>query len=165
MENKELKELESVMVSIGRWTNIIVWFYTIGQFIVEIGGAIIGTAWASMLVIYIFTGNTLYLKLFFGVIALGLIFYFQIMWIEALRKYKQKKFINSLDMSNLDKPNANDINLKFFTEDEPVKYLVTDKKDKAYKKIMFLYPIYGRLNNNGTVTFLKKSQIEPINKI
>jgi len=166
-KNKELDELSvSVLISsMVRMTSIIIWTIKIRKFITEIVGSIFGAIWASTLLIYIFTENKFYLKLFAGLIAVGLIFYFIIMLLESIGKRKREKYFESLDMANFETPPLNDINIKFFSEEEPIKYLVTDKNDPMYSKIMFLYPMYGRLNPNKTVTIFKKNQIEPIKNI
>lgn len=164
-KNKELDELSLLYSSMSRITSIFIWAVYMRKFITEIIGAILGTIWASTLLIYIFTENKFYLKLFVGLIAIGLIFYFILMLLESIGKRKREKYFESLDMANFETPPLNDINIKFFSEEEPIKYLVTDKNDPMYSKIMFLYPMYGRLNPNKTVTFFKKNQIEPITNI
>lgn len=164
-KNKELDELSVLIGSMVRMTSIIIWTIKIRKFITEIVGSIFGAIWASTLLIYIFTDNKFYLKLFVGLIAIGLILYFVIMLLESIGKRKREKYIESLDMASFETPPPNDINIKFFPEEEPIKYLVTDKNDPMYKKIMFLYPVYGRLNPNKTITFFKKNQIEPITNI
>jgi len=162
MKNKKIDELSVILQSMTKLTARIIWVCKLRELLTGIFASNLGMAWASTLVLYVFTGDMLCLKLFFGVIALGLMFYFIVMLLETIGKRRRDNYINSLDMASMDKPFTTDINNMFFPEEEPVKYIVTDKNDPMYKKILFLYPIYGRLNQNKTITFFKKNQIEPV---
>lgn len=164
-KNKELDELSKLIHSMSQVTSMIIWTIKIRKFITEIVGSIFGAIWASTLLMYILTDNKFYLKVFVGLIAIGLIIYFIIMILASIGKRKREEYIESLDMASLDKPSPNDINNDLFTDEVPIKYLVTDKNDSMYNKTLFLYPVYGRLNPNKTITFFRKEQITPITDI
>jgi len=164
-KNKEIKDLDVLMASMHKTIIVMnfavrfhLWYKRIGDIISSITGAIIGSAWASTLIIYICTNNTFWLKVFFGFIAVILIIAFQMMWFNALMKYQSNKGAIK-DMSKMDNPDADDVNLKVFDEYKNFKYRVTDKHDPQYNKQFFLYPMYGRWNSNGTIMVFKSTQI------
>ena len=168
-DNKDFKkELDSVMASannvllVGLWIfKIHKWYKTTGKVVSAFFGAIIGSAWASTLIIYICTDNAFWLKLFFGVIAVVIILMFQTVWIDAL--LNQQKPVNC-DMAKMDRPNPNDVNLKFFDGYKNFKYRITDPKHREYNKEFFLYPVYARLNGNGSIMFFKTTEIRQTNE-
>lgn len=164
-KNKEIKDLEVLMNSMHKtmivanfMVKLHLWYKRVGEIISSVIGAIIGSAWASTLIIYICTDNTFWLKVFFGFISVILIIAFQMMWFNSLMRYKIIKGATK-DMVKMDNPDADDVNLKFFDGYKNFKYRITDKHDPQYNKQFFLYPMYGRLNGNGTLIFFKSTQI------
>jgi len=169
-DNKEFKDLESVMASannvliMGLWIfKIQKWYKTTGRIVSAVIGALLGSAWASTLIVWICTDNAFWLKLFFGTIAVILILMFQTMWMDELMKRGCKTAINS-DMTNMDKPEPLDVNLKFFDGYKNFKYRITDPKCPEYNKQFFLYPVYARLSENGAIMFFKTTQIRQTNE-
>ena len=67
-----------------------------------------------------------------------------------------------MDMSDKEVPDADDINLKIFSGYVNLKYRVIDKKDSLYNKELFLYPMYGRLHANGSISYFKSNQITQV---
>ena len=164
------KELESVMASAN---NVLIlwlwlfkvnkWYKTTGKVVSSFLGAIIGSAWASTLIIYIYTDNALWLKIFFGTIAVILILIFQVMWIETLL-LKQPVRQPIMDMTEVYTPNPSDINLKMFNGYKHCKYRITDPSAPEYNKQFFLYPVYARLHGDGRIMFFKTTQITQTNE-
>jgi hypothetical protein len=156
--------LEKTLSKLTFWMSLYIWIRTIGVLIYKIIGAIIGTAWASLLIAYTYTDDNFYLKLFILIPSIMIITYFQIYWIQAIIKYRNNKKYSLFDMSKMNEPDKNDVNNIFFKDVSPRKYKVIDEKEKrCHNKEYFLYPVLARLNPNGTMSFFKENQLEEIN--
>ena len=165
---KDSKHFDAIFHSINRtliltgfMVNAMVWYEKRGKIISSIIGSIICSAWASTLIVYICTENVFWLKIFFGFLAVCLICAFQLMWINPIIEHfsNKNKVPMPIDMKRITVPDTNDPNLKLFSDYKHIKYRVIDKNDASYNKQLFLYPIYGRLNGNGTMSFFKTTQI------
>lgn len=169
-KNKDsFKELGSVMASANKLIILSLYILKVrqwnknkGQVITTIFGSVIGSAWASTLIVYICTDNTFWLKMFFGTIAVILILMFQVMWIESLLKQPVRQPI--MDMTEIYTPNPSDINLKMFNGYKHCKYRITDSNCPEYNKQYFLYPVYARLHGDGRIMFFKTTQITQTNE-
>lgn len=155
-------ELEKTMRRISFYTRLWAWFEMTGKLMFNVIGAILGSAWASLLIAFVFTGNLLYIRIFVGLLAVVIIVMFQEMWVESLMKYRKKKrwMESTKDMKGMEAPDANDPNRIFFPDEKPIKFKVVKKGDPAYGKEFFLYPMYGRLHPNRTISFFKLSELE-----
>jgi len=166
---KEFGKLMGSMNRTLRMANLFIkfylWYKNTGELISKIIGALLGSAWASTLIIYICTENVFWLKVFFGTIGLILALAFQIVWINAIiaHKNKNRKPI-IIDMKDMVEPKKDDINLKKFSGYKHVKYRVLDKNDPQYGMQFFLYPMYGRLNDNHSLTYFKTTQITEVSE-
>lgn len=138
------------------------WNKTTGKILSSIIGALIASAWASTPIIYAYTNDTFWLKVFFVFIAIALIIGFQLMWIKAIVEVRSLKNVLNADMKDMDKPSDNDPNTKFFVGYKNHKYRVIDSKAPEHNKQYFLYPIYARINENNTMTFFKSTQITQV---
>lgn len=155
----QIFESANKLITLALWiTHIQKWYKTTGQIISSIFGAIIGSAWASMLIVYAYTGEAVWLKIFFGTLGIILVLWFQCIWIETLFKRPRTPVITP-DMAKMDKPDTNDINLKAFSGYKNFKYRITDPQCPEYNKQFFLYPIYARLTGDGRLLYFKTTQI------
>lgn len=162
IKNVMFSQLEQQIKSVLFWTKIIIWFQTVGKLIVNVVGAMVGTAWMLLILAWVWTGDLMYLKIFAGILSTMLVLVFQWHCIVSFVNYKRRKYWSSLDMTHLDTPLKSDINNVYFDGINPTKYKVIDQKDELKNKQLFLYPMYGRLNSNGTISFYKENQLAEI---
>jgi hypothetical protein len=156
MENKEEKvtelttmhELSKTLNSMTRLIKFSVWIFNAGRYILFIS-SLIGAAWMSLLVFYIWTGNLLLLKVWATPIAVGLVL---MLIIDAFSKLtKKKSVIKPLNHEQV------------FGKSQGVKYVVLDEKDPLYGKELILHPVHGRLTNNGIqINFYHDGQIKEV---
>jgi hypothetical protein len=148
--------------------SFIIWFKTQGRLIINIFGSILGIALSSLLILYVYTDNKLYLNVFTLTIGSSMILMFILFIIESITNYLMgvKNNKSFKDMSRMTAPDKDDINIALFKNTEPKKYKVNDEKDKlAHNKQLFLYPVYARMNPNGTMSFFRKEQLEEVNPL
>ena len=141
-------DLIKTLNSATRLIKFSIWIFNAGNYILFIS-SLIGAAWMSLLVVYIWTGNLLLLKVWATPIAVGLVL---MLIIDAFSKLiKKKRIINLLNHD------------KVFGESKGVKYMVVDEKDPNKGQEVTLYPIYGRLTNDDTqINFYNESQIKEV---
>jgi hypothetical protein len=98
MKNKDLKQMNDAIKSINRGirvvrvaTNFMLWYKKYMEVFAIIVSAIVSTAWAITPIIYIYTENTFWIKVFLGVQAIVLIIWSQSIWFNPFIKYVVKR--------------------------------------------------------------------------
>jgi len=148
IEQTAMYDLSKTLNSMTRLIKFSVWIFNAGRYILFIS-SLIGAAWMSLLVVYIWTGNLLLLKVWATPIAVGLVL---MLIIDAFGKLKKKKPVIKI-------PNHEDV----FGNGIGVKYVVIDDKDPLKGQEVTLYPIHGRLTHEGRqINFYNESQIKEI---
>jgi hypothetical protein len=147
-EPTAMYDLIKTLNSATRLIKFSIWIFNAGKYILFLG-SLIGAAWMSLLLIYIWTGNLLLLKVWATPIAVGLVL---MLIIDAFSKLTKKKRV--IKLLNHEEVFGNGVG---------VKYVVIDEKDPNKGQEVTLYPIYGRLINDGVqINFFHEGQIKEV---
>ncbi len=151
---KDKKEISGLIKSLNRATRSIVFMTLLyssiqkmGKLVVQALTSLILSSWIITLIIFIWTGDYLYLK-----ISCTIPLIFAIGWLQ----HKINAVTSKLDGKSL--------NEKHFGELPKVKCLVLDEKDPNYNKEIELYSFYGKFNDNKGLSFYKPNEIKIINE-
>jgi hypothetical protein len=150
-ENKELDDLTKSLACMATSVSIIVWLSTltarISKWVEFIASAVIGSAWMSLLLIYIWTEKLILLKIWATPIALALILTCIMEGWKALNKKPVK-------------PRTHE---EIFGKSKGKKFKVIDEKEPSNGKEFILYPLHAKLSDDKKlINIFQESQLEEV---
>ena len=122
------------------------WIFNARKYISFIA-SLVGSAWMSLLIFYIWTEKLILLKIWATPIVIGLILWLIIDAFDELKKKPLRKLKQD----------------EVFGNGKGTKYVVIDEKDPLKGQEVILYPFRGRLTHEGKqINFYNESQIKEV---